>query len=59
MNNYKMTTCSRLMKELLLETNKEAAINGINSYRMDILNKRIQLVVRYYTEQKIKMDNNL
>ena len=55
MENYKINTCSRLMKELLVETNKEAAINGNYSYRMGHLNKRIQFVVQYYTDQMIEM----
>ena len=55
MENYKINTCSRLMKELLQETNKEYAIGGNNSYRMDILSKRIQFVVQYYTNEKIMM----
>ena len=55
MENYKINTCSRLMKELLVETNKEYAIGGNNSYRMDILSKRIQFVVQYYTNEKIMM----
>lgn len=43
------------MKELLVETNKEYAKGGNNSYRMDILSKRIQFVVQCYTNEKIMM----